>query len=74
MYINEIRALDSEAILDTIEDLKATHFRLRLEKASGQLANPNVIRETKRDIARCLTVLRERELAAEMADEDNGNG
>ncbi len=74
MYINEIRDMDNEAILDTIEDLKATHFRLRLEKASGQLANPNVIRETKRDIARCLTVLRERELAAEMAGEDNGNG
>lgn len=74
MYINEIRAMENEAILDTIEDLKATHFRLRLEKASGQLANPNVIRETKRDIARCLTVLRERELAAELAGEDNGNG
>lgn len=74
MYINEIRAMDNEAILDTIEDLKATHFRLRLEKASGQLANPNVIRETKRDVARCLTVLRERELAAAMAGEDNGNG
>ena len=74
MYINEIRDMDNEAILDTIEDLKATHFRLRLEKASGQLANPNVIRETKRDIARCLTVLRERELAAEMSGEDNGNG
>ncbi|MCY3947044.1 MAG: 50S ribosomal protein L29 [Anaerolineaceae bacterium] len=71
MHISEIRAMDREAILDTIEDLKATHFRLRLEKASGQLANPNVVRETKRDIARCLTVLRERELAADMAGEDS---
>ena len=73
MYIKEIREMEPEAILDTIEDLKATHFRLRLERASGQLANPNVLRETKRDIARCLTVLRERELAAELAGEENRN-
>ena len=71
MYIRELREMEQDAILDTIEDLKATHFRLRLEMASGQLANPNVLRETKRDIARCLTVLRERELAAEIAGEGN---
>ena len=71
MYIRELRDMEQDAILDTIEDLKATHFRLRLEMASGQLANPNVLRETKRDIARCLTVLRERELAAEIAGEGN---
>lgn len=73
MHVSEIRAMDREGILDTIEDLKATQFRLRLEKASGQLANPNVIRETKRDIARCLTVLRERELAIEIAGEDESD-
>ena len=71
MYIKELRDMEQEAILNTIEDLKATHFRLRLEMASGQLANPNVLRETKRDIARCLTVLRERELAAEITGEEN---
>ena len=73
MHVSEIRAMDREGILDTIEDLKATQFRLRLEKASGQLANPNVMRETKRDIARCLTVLRERELAIEIAGEDESD-
>lgn len=70
MYISEIREMDTDGILNTIEDLKATHFRLRLEMASGQLANPNVLGETKRDVARCLTVLRERELAAELAGEE----
>ncbi len=71
MYIKDLREMEQDAILDTIEDLKATHFRLRLEMTSGQLANPNVLHETKRDIARCLTVLRERELAAEIAGEEN---
>ena len=71
MYIKELRDMEQDAILNMIEDLKATHFRLRLEMASGQLANPNVLRETKSDIARCLTVLRERELAAEIAGEEN---
>jgi large subunit ribosomal protein L29 len=64
MYAGEIREKTDEEILDEIEDLKEALFKLRLQKASGQLENENMIKQTKRDIARCRTVLRERQLAA----------
>ena len=45
-------------------------FKLRLQLASGQLENTNMLRYTRRDIARCETVLRERHLAAQIAREE----
>jgi large subunit ribosomal protein L29 len=70
MDIAEIRALTDEALLDEVEDLKEAMFKLRLQLASGQLENTNTLRYTRRDIARCMTVLRERQLAAHMASEE----
>ncbi len=65
MHISEIRDKSNEEILDEIEDLKEALFKLRLQQASGQLENENVLKNTRHDIARCKTVLRERQLAAE---------
>lgn len=70
MDIREMRDLTDEAVLDELEDLKEAMFRLRLQEASGQLENTNVLRNTKRDIARLKTVLRERQLAAQVAGKD----
>lgn len=70
MNIDEVRALTDEALLDEIEDLKESMFKLRLQLASGQLENTNTLRYTRRDIARCMTVLRERQLAAQLASEE----
>ena len=41
---------------------KAELFNLRFQLATGQLQNTTVIASTKRDIARCMTILREQEL------------
>jgi large subunit ribosomal protein L29 len=65
MNIRELREKTDEELLDEIEDLKEALFKLRLQKSSGQLENENVIKATRHDIARCRTLLRERELAAE---------
>jgi large subunit ribosomal protein L29 len=73
MFVSEIRGMSDEEILDEIEDLKEALFRLRLQKSSGQLENENVLRSTRRDVARCLTVLRERQLATQIASEESGN-
>lgn len=64
MNVRDIRDMTDEKILDEIEDLKEALFRLRLQESSGQLENTDVIRHTKRDIARLKTVLHERALAA----------
>ena len=45
-----------------VGELKAELFNLRFQLATGQFQNPTVIASTKRDIARCMTILREQEL------------
>ena len=41
-----------------VGELKAELFNLRFQLATGQLQNTMVIQGVKRDIARCMTVLR----------------
>lgn len=45
-----------------LDELKAELFNLRFKHATKQLSNPNVMVECKRDIAKVLTILRQREL------------
>ena len=62
MKISEIRAMSAEELNAKLKELKEELFNLRFQQATGQLSNPMVIRECKRDIARIMTVIREREL------------
>lgn len=64
MKTKEIRALNAQQLTDKLTELKKDLFHLRLQHATNQLDNPNKIVEVKRDIARVMTVLRERQLAA----------
>ncbi len=66
MYMDEIRSMSTDAILDAIEDLKVEMYTYRIQKESGELKDTTLFRKTKRDIARLKTALRERELAAEL--------
>lgn len=61
----ELRDLSREELLRKLDDLKTELFNLRFQKAVGQLGNPMRIRQVRKDIARVLTVLRERELGIE---------
>jgi large subunit ribosomal protein L29 len=47
-----------------LRELKSELFRLRFQHAINQLDNPQKIVETRKDIARVMTVLREKEIAA----------
>jgi|AGTN01.1.fsa_nt_gi ribosomal protein L29 len=47
---------------DKVAELKAELFNLRFKHATNRLPNPLVLVETRRDIARAKTVLRQREL------------
>jgi large subunit ribosomal protein L29 len=59
MKISEIRALSPEAKVQELMELKREQFNLRMQKATGQLANSAKLRVLKRDIARLLTVMHE---------------
>lgn len=45
-------------------DLREEIWKLRLQVTTGQLQNPNKVREVRRDLARVLTIRRQSELAA----------
>ncbi len=60
----ELHEMTEKDLLDLLEDQREAIFNLRFQKGFGQLEDPNAIKRTQRDIARILTVLREREVAA----------
>ena len=62
MKAKELKAMSNTELEAKVSELKAELFNLRFQLATGQLQNTTVIASTKRDIARCLTVLREQEL------------
>ena len=58
----EFREQASEELVARLDALKEELFNLRFQLATGQLDNPSRIRDVRHDVARILTVLREREL------------
>ena len=61
MKAKELQAMNKTELEAKVGELKAELFNLRFQLATGQLRNTTVIASTKRDIARCLTILREQE-------------
>ena len=55
--------LSEQELNDRLTELKSELFNLRFQMATGQLNNPMLVRECKRNIARVKTVLREREIS-----------
>lgn len=74
MKIREIREMTDKEIQDALEDKREALFNLRFQKASGQLEDLSAPTRTRREIARLLTVLKERRLAHEMARKEGANG
>jgi large subunit ribosomal protein L29 len=65
MKIQQIRDMTDQEIENTLKTLRKELFNLRFQLATHQLHNPARIRIVKKDIARLLTVKRERELNKE---------
>ena len=60
MKANELNEMTVEQLQDKVTELKSQLFSLRFQLATGQLQNTMQISETKRDIARCKTILRQK--------------
>lgn len=60
MKAQELRQLSSEQLDSKLKELKHELFNLRFQHAINQLDNPHKISEIKHDIARVMTVLREK--------------
>lgn len=62
MKAEEIRALGSEDLSKQMESARRELFDLRFRAATRQLVNHREIRNVKKNIARLLTIIREKEL------------
>ncbi len=57
MKASEIRELSREERLQKVDDLKQQLFNLRFQHETGQLENPQKLKQTKHDIARMKTII-----------------
>ncbi|MBQ8737880.1 MAG: 50S ribosomal protein L29 [Clostridia bacterium] len=60
MKTNEIRQMSSQDLEKKLKELKQELFNLRFQHAINQLDNPHKIADVKKDIARVMTVLNEK--------------
>ncbi len=60
MKAQELRALTVEQLDAKLQDLKKELFNLRFQLAVNQLDNPHKITDVKHDIARVMTIIREK--------------
>jgi len=63
----ELRELPDEELLSHLEIQKEELFNLRFQAATGQLDNSMRIKQVRHDVARILTVLRDRQTEEELA-------
>jgi large subunit ribosomal protein L29 len=61
---DKVREMSNDELRTKERELQEQLFRLRFQKSLGQLDNALKIRETRRDIARVKTVLRQKQQAA----------
>lgn len=60
----DLREQTAEELRDRETELSQQLFQLRLQKTTGQLESPAKVSAVRRDLARVLTVLREKETDA----------
>ncbi|HRY12945.1 MAG TPA: 50S ribosomal protein L29 [Syntrophomonadaceae bacterium] len=63
MKVDKMRELTDEELVRKVSDYKEELFNLRFQIATGQLDNPMRIKDVRKNIARCKTILRQRELS-----------
>ena len=66
MIAQELREMADEELLKRLDELYQEQLNLRFQLVSQQLSNTSRVKEVRRDIARVKTLLRERELKAEV--------
>jgi large subunit ribosomal protein L29 len=65
---DEIRNMSDEDLLKAIEDNRYEMFMLRVNQSTGELKNPNLFRQNRRNLARLKTILHERRAAVEKGE------
>jgi large subunit ribosomal protein L29 len=66
-----LRELNDAELIQRLEEARAELFNLRFQLATGQLDNHARIGQVRREIARLLTIRRQREIAAAEAQQES---
>ena len=62
MTARELREIESEKLVEHVRTQRRELFGLRFQHATGELENTAGLRSAKRELARALTVARQREI------------
>ena len=65
MKASDARAMTVDQLDDEVLKLKKEQFNLRFQRATGQLENTARVREVRRDVARMLTIARQKRTGEE---------
>jgi large subunit ribosomal protein L29 len=63
MEVKELRGMDVVELSEKERQLTQEVFNLRFQLATGRIENPMKIRQTRRDLARVKTIIREKNAA-----------
>lgn len=61
MNASDLREKDVAGLKEELVNLRKEQFQLRLQKATGQLGQTHLLKQTQRDIARVKTILTEKQ-------------
>ena len=64
MKASELRSKTVDELQADINELVKAQFEYRMQNSIGQLGQPHLLREVKKDIARVKTILNEKKLEA----------
>ena len=71
--VQELRDLGDDELFERLDSDKEELFNLRFQLATGQIDNPMRIKDVRHEIARILTIVRERQVDTESAEWEAGN-
>ncbi|MFA5143806.1 MAG: 50S ribosomal protein L29 [Candidatus Omnitrophota bacterium] len=70
MKANELRNMTAGEIRLKIEGLKKELYNMRTEARAGRIEKPHRINEVRKDVARCETIIREKDIQAAKGQKD----
>ena len=68
----DLRALPENELLERVDEARRELFGLRFRHATGELENTAAVRSAKRELARALTVARQRDIDVPETTKANG--
>ncbi len=71
IHVKNLRGLTTVELEEKVKDLKKELFNLRFQFVAGRVENPARLKQTRREIARVKTILREK-LLSEAAQSSRG--